>query len=297
VHTDSTLENSHEHGGPELPGPIVSSSWLVQHLHHPNIVVADVRWYLDGRRGETAYDAGHIPGAVFMDLDINLSGPRGVGPGRHPLPSPEAFATGMARLGISDDSVVIAYDDAGGSIAARAWWMLTSTGHAAAVLDGGISTWTGALSQDLPAPLQSRGFTSRPWPITALADAVAVDWWRQSPDAVVLDARSADRYRGEPNPIDTRLGHIPGAVNAPWAANLDPQTGRFRSADELRAQYAAHGVSDDVTVVCQCGSGVTACHDVLALRIAGFRGQRLYPGSWSDWCADPHRPTAMGTPG
>ena len=279
---------------PTLPGPLVNASWLKDHLDDHDVLVADVRWYLDGRRGEAAYDAGHLPGAVFVDLDRDCAAEANLGPGRHPLPSPERFAAAMAAVGIGDNTSVVAYDDAGGSIAARLWWMLTVTGHPAAVLDGGISAWTGELSIDLAPRPNHVTFTARPWPLEVVADAVAVDTYRRSEGVVVLDARSAERFRGEPNPVDMRLGHVPGAKSAPWAGNVDPATGRLRSPDELRARFSQLGVSPDRTVVCYCGSGVTACHNVLALRIAGLEHVRLYPGSWSDWSADPDRPVATG---
>ena len=279
----------------ELPGPLVSTDWLAAHLRAPDLIVADVRWYIDGRSGEAAYDAGHIPGAVFIDLDQHMSAAtEGIGPGRHPLPSPEAFAASMASLGIDENAVVVAYDDAGGSIAARLWWMLTVTGHRAAVLDGGISCWTGELSLDLAPRPNHLVFEPRPWPLDRVADIIAVDAYRGTDDTVVLDARSADRFRGDPNPVDARPGHIPGARSAPWSGNLDPETGRLRSKNELRARFAQLGVRPDRATVCYCGSGVTACHNVLALTIAGFSATRLYPGSWSDWSSDPDRPVAVG---
>lgn len=278
----------------QVPAPLVSADWLARHLDDPGLVVADVRWYIDGRSGEAAYDAGHIPGAVFVNLDTDLAGSPEVGPGRHPLPSPERFARAMSNLGIGDDTVVVAYDDSGGSIAARLWWMLKVTGHRAAVLDGGISAWTGALTNELAQPSAPSVFTPTPWPMADVIDAVGVDTLRRSASAVILDARSAERYRGDVNPIDKRPGHIPGALSAPWSHNLDPVTGRFRSPAELRGRLRELGIGPNTPTVCHCGSGVTACHNLLALEVAGFRGGRLYPGSWSDWAADPDRPIATG---
>ena len=277
-----------------LPGPLVNAAWLTEHLCDQGLVIADVRWYLDGRRGEAAYDAGHIPGAVFIDIDRDCSAEAGLGPGRHPLPSPERFAAAMVAAGIGDDTVVVAYDDAGGSIAARLWWMLSVTGHKCAVLDGGISAWTGELSIDLAPRSGAVAFSARPWPLEHVADAVAVDTLRRS-STVVLDARSAERFRGDPNPVDTRPGHIPGARSAPWSGNIDPSTGRFRGRNELRVRFAQLGVGDRSDTVCYCGSGVTACHNLLAIELAGLGAARLYPGSWSDWSADPDRPIATGT--
>lgn len=277
-----------------LPGPVVSADWLADHIDDPTLVIADVRWYLDGRSGEAAYDAGHLPGAIRVDLDHDLAGPAGLGPGRHPLPSPEHFAGAMNRLAIGDGDAVVAYDDAGGSIAARLWWMLTTIGHSAAVLDGGISSWTGELSNDLPSERPDSVFSVRPWPLGVSVDAVSVDTLRRGDDTVVLDARASERYRGEPNPIDKRLGHIPGAVSAPWTDNLDAETGRFRSVNALRERFTALGVRAGRPAVCHCGSGVTACHNLLALTLAQLPAGRLYPGSWSDWAADPGRPVVTG---
>jgi thiosulfate/3-mercaptopyruvate sulfurtransferase len=277
-----------------LPGPLVSSSWLDQHLGAPNLVVCDVRWYVDGRSGEAAFEAGHIPGAVWIDLDRDLAGTNG--PGRHPLPHPEQFAAAMASRGIGDDTVVVAYDDAGGSIAARLWWMLSVIGRKAAVLDGGISGWTGELSIDTVSTTANVAFTPKPWPPHRVADVVAVDFARRRPDSVVLDARSAARFAGEPNPIDRRPGHIPGAVSAPWTLNVDPASGLFRSASELRSRFESLGVTADTPAITHCGSGVTACHNLLALQLAGFDNAQLYPGSWSDWESDPSRPVISSPP-
>lgn len=273
-----------------LPGPVASAEWLADVIDDPTLVICDVRWYVDGRSGEAAYDAGHLPGAIWVDLDRDLAGPSSVGPGRHPLPSPEHFAEAMNRLAIGDGDVVVAYDDAGGSIAARLWWMLTAIGRPAAVLDGGISSWTGELSLDAPSERPDSSFSVCPWPLTVAVDAVAVDTLRRSQETVVLDARSEERFRGEPNPIDKRPGHIPGAVSAPWQANLDERTGRFLPVSELRERFTELGVRTDRPAVCHCGSGVTACHNILAIELARLPKARLYPGSWSDWAADPGRP-------
>jgi thiosulfate/3-mercaptopyruvate sulfurtransferase len=266
--------------------PVVDLSWL--HAHRPDVVLADVRWYLDGRSGRAAYDAGHLPGAVFVDLDRWLAAHADPGAGRHPLPEPEVFADGMARLGIGDGDTVVAYDDAGGIIAARLVWMLRATGHEAALLDGGMAEWDGPLEPAAPEPAPAV-FTARPWPAERLAGIEdAVD-----PAAVVLDARDPDRYRGDREPVDPRAGHVPGAVNVPCRANLD-SSDRFRPVEELRATFAAAGVTADSDVVSYCGSGVTACHNLIALELAGLPQGRLYPGSWSQYSADPDRPVAVG---
>jgi thiosulfate/3-mercaptopyruvate sulfurtransferase len=273
--------------GPKIDGPVIDGSALAEWLDagDPQLVVADVRWYLDGRSGRAEYEGGHIPGAVFVDLDTALSDHGRAGPGRHPLPDPESFARAMEALGIGDGVTVVAYDDAGGSIAARLWWMLDVQGHDALVLDGGLAAWPGSLVTQAPTT-GSASFTSRPWPADALADADAV----AAATGAVLDARAPERYRGDVEPVDPRAGHIPGAHNAPWAGNLDPSTGRFLSPAELRARFQAFGPIE----VAHCGSGVTACHDLLALRLAGLPPARLYEGSWSDWSADPTRPIATG---
>jgi thiosulfate/3-mercaptopyruvate sulfurtransferase len=263
-------------------GPLVSGGWLADQLSEVRVV--DVRWYLDGRSGRAAFEAGHLPGAVWLDLDAELSAPAGELAGRHPLPSPAAFAAALGRLGIADGQLVVAYDDAGASIAARLWWLLHVLDEPVAVLDGGLGSWPGELTREVPAyPPVER--TVRPWPAERFADADAV----AAGTATVLDARSGQRYAHGDPAIDPRPGHIPGARSAPWAANLDPATGRFRGAAQLRERFAELGAASG-RVVTYCGSGVTACHDLLALEIAGLSDTALYPGSWSQWGADPARP-------
>jgi len=276
--------------------PIVSPEWLAAQLGtNLDLVVADVRWYLDGRSGRVAYDSGHIEGAVFVDLDAHLCDHgQPATAGRHPLPSPHAFARAMSALGIGDTAHVVAYDDAGGSTAARLVVMLRSLGVRASVLDGGLASWQQPLQVGPGTPVVPATFTERPWPASRIVD---IDHAAQVaagtvPGSVLLDARAPERYRGETEPIDPRAGHIPGALNAPWAANLDPTSGRFRSPDELRRHYASLGIDAGTDVVCSCGSGVTACHDILALEHAGLRTPRLFVASWSGWCNDPARPVA-----
>jgi thiosulfate/3-mercaptopyruvate sulfurtransferase len=276
-----------------VPGPLVDAAWLGEHAGDPGVVVADARWYPDGS-GRSKYEAGHIPGAVFVDVDRDLSAPKTASTGRHPLPSPEAFAAAMSRLGIGDDDLVVAYDDAGGANASRLWWMLDVTGHAAVVLDGGQAAWGGPLDAGPSPPRPVAVFTARPWPPEAVADAAMVDRLRVDPGAVVLDARAEERFRGETEPIDRVAGRIPGARSAPFAGNLDPATGRFLPVEELRERYETLGVGSAREVVAYCGSGVTSCHDVIALRLAGFDRVRLYPGSWSEWITDPSRRVATG---
>lgn len=263
---------------------VVDAAWLAQ---HPEAVVCDVRWYLDGRDGRTAHLAGHLPGSVFVDLNAHLAAPASVEGGRHPLPTPDAFAEGMRAAGISDDSLVVAYDDAGGATAGRLVWLLRTLGVRAALLDGGVQGWSGRLAVGAEVPPARGDFSARPW---APADLATID------DActalMVLDARAPERYRGESEPVDARAGHIPGARNAFFGDNLAPG-GVFRSPVELRERFARLGVTDATDVVVYCGSGVTACHDLLAMEHAGLGRGRLYPGSWSQYAAT-ERPAATG---
>lgn len=273
-----------------FPGPLVTAAWLAE--HHDEVVLADVRWYLDGRSGRASFESAHLPGAVFVDLDTDLSAGPGGARGRHPLPAPAAFAAAMRRLGIGDDTAVVAYDDSGGGTAGRLWWMLRASGHEAALLDGGLRAWSGPLETGSAPARPPATFTASPWPAAATADADEVAVLAGSGHAVVLDARAPDRYRGDTEPVDTRAGHIPGASNAPWNAVLDPTTGLFRSPDELRARFEAVGVTVDTGVITYCGSGVSACANLVALEAAGFPGARLFVASWSGWSADPARPVA-----
>ncbi|MEV4705967.1 sulfurtransferase [Actinoplanes sp. NPDC049316] len=266
-------------------GPVVDVQWVRE--HRDRVVLADVRWYLDGRSGREAYEKGHLPGAVFVDLDRWLARHASPAGGRHPLPDPEVFAQGMAAVGIGDDDTVVGYDDAGGVIAARLVWMLRATGHDAAVLDGGLSAYEGELVSG-PASPAPAVFTPRPWPGDRLAgidDAAAGA-------AVVLDARDRARFRGDTEPVDPRAGHIPGARNLPCRENLDG-TGRFLPVAELRERFASVGVREGADVISYCGSGVTACHNLLAMEHAGLGVGRLYPGSWSQYSAT-ERPAATG---
>lgn len=262
--------------------PVVTAEWLAE---HPGAVVADVRWYLDGRSGRDAHATGHLPGAVFIDLDTALASEGTPETGRHPLPEPQVFADAMAAAGIGDGTVVVAYDDAGGSSAGRLVWLLRMLGVDAALLDGGLQHWAGPVEEGPVTPAPAT-FTAQPWPPEALA---TIDDAATAP--LVVDARAPERYRGEVEPIDPRAGHIPGAINIPFAGNL--ADGRFRSPEELRARYAEHGITDATGVVVSCGSGVTACHDLIALEYAGLGRGRLYPGSWSQW-ANTDRPAATG---
>jgi thiosulfate/3-mercaptopyruvate sulfurtransferase len=276
---------------------VVPPAWLAERLATPGLRIVDVRWRLgDPAFGPAAYARGHIPGAVFLDVDRDLAAPRGSGPGRHPLPAADGFAQTMAGIGVGDDTVVCAYDDAGGAVAARLWFLLRYFGHeTGTVLDGGMVAWKAAgLSVSLEAPPVGLGarFTARPRP-ELVVDRAAVAALRSRPSATLLDARQPERYRGELEPVDSRAGHIPGAASAPFAENLTAQ-GTFRAASELRERYARLGAEAGRDVVSYCGSGVTACHTLLALERAGIAGARLYEGSFSDWSSDPKAEVATG---
>jgi thiosulfate/3-mercaptopyruvate sulfurtransferase len=271
--------------------PVVDHAWWDRHEADADVALADVRWYLDGRSGRAAYESGHLRGAVFVDLERWLSGEGGPSVGRHPLPDPEAFAEGMARSGIGDDTIVIAYDDGGGVIAARLVWMLRATGHEAALLNGGVTAYRGPLEKGPGAKNRARGaFTARPWPAEKLANAADA----AERGNIVIDARDRDRYLGAQNPIDPRPGHIPGASNVPCRENLAAD-GTFLPADELRRRFVEAGVEEGSAVISYCGSGVTACHNLLALELAGFAPGRLYPGSWSQYSQLPDVDIATGS--
>ena len=266
--------------------PFVSADWLAPRIGE--VRVADVRWYLDGRSGRAAYEGGHIPGAVFVDLERWLAAPAIPGGGRHPLPEPAVFAQGMSRAGIGDNDTVIAYDDAGGVIAARLVWMLRVSGHQAAVLDGGIGCWEGELSrQDVDPP--HADFTAVPWPIGRLATIEDA----RGPGHLVLDARDSERFRGDSEPVDPRAGHIPGARSLPCRGNLGAD-GRLLGIAELRRRFEQVGVTEAEKVISYCGSGVTACHNLLALEHAGLGTGRLFPGSWSEYSRRQDLPVATG---
>jgi thiosulfate/3-mercaptopyruvate sulfurtransferase len=280
--------------------PFVDAEWLKE--HRDEVVLADVRFYLDGRAGRAAYDAGHIPGAVYVELDTVLSEPHEDDrQGRHPLPTPERFAAGLAKLGIGDDDTVVAYDDAGGVIAARLVWLLRATGHAAALLDGGLAAWP-AEDPHPPYPRPPASFTPVPWPqqllatideVAASSEIAAASGVVAATGEVLIDARDRERFGGGPDPVDPRSGHIPGARSVPTREHLDSD-GRIASPEQLRAGFAQAGIESGTRVISYCGSGVTACHNLLALERAGLGQGRLYPGSWSEWSRHPARPVAIG---
>lgn len=269
--------------------PFVSVEWLVE--HRTDAVLADVRWYADGRSGRAGYEAAHIPGAVFVDLDQVLSARHADDSrGRHPLPSPEDFADALSALGIGDEDTVVAYDDVAGVIAARMVWMLRVTGHAAALLDGGLGAWPAEdLGNGPPRERPPARFTPRPWPAERLA---TIDDAARGA-GVLIDARERARYRGGPDALDPRFGHIPGARSVPAREHLDA-SGLIASPQDLRETFAGVGIRPGTPVISYCGSGVTACHNLLALERAGLGPGRLYPGSWSEWSRDRSRPLETG---
>ncbi len=277
---------------------LVSSTLLAAHLDDPDWRVFDCRHLLsDGAAGSRAYAGGHLPGAFFLDLDEDLSGPMNGRNGRHPLPDPRLLAARLGAAGVSQDTQVVAYDDCGGMFASRLWWLLRWLGQdRVAVLDGGIERWVAE-----GRPLR----TDRPESPAALLEVSLRDSVVSSETVLthlhdshfcLVDARSPDRFRGENETLDRVGGHIPGARNRFFRDNLDGD-GCFRPAAELRREFLALlAGSAPEQVVMSCGSGVTACHNLLAMEIAGLPGARLYAGSWSEWCSDPTRPLASAAP-
>ena len=282
--------------------PLIEAHELVTLLANPDhdVVVVDCRYaLLDPEAGALAYADGHIPGAVYADLGNLLSSQSSGANGRHPLPDPQAFADGMAALGAGQESHIIAYDAGDSMFAARLWWLLRWTGHKkASVLNGGLRAWVeanGELSTSLVQP--ERGdfaLKERSMPTVTFSDVLSMvrDGVVDAGERLIVDARSPDRYRGENETIDPAGGHIPGAINRYFQHNLGPD-GRFKSAEALRAEFEGLlGGTRPEQVVHQCGSGVTACHNLLAMEVAGLTGGSLYPGSWSEWCRQRDVPMA-----
>jgi thiosulfate/3-mercaptopyruvate sulfurtransferase len=271
-------------------GPLIEPEELAAAVGSASApLLLDVRWQLGGPPGRDAYLAGHLPGAVFVDLDRDLAAPPGEG-GRHPLPDPAGFQAAMRRAGVRGDRAVVVYDQRDGTSAARAWWLLGYHGHPdVRVLDGGYDGWVARglpVTTELPEP-EPGDFQALPGRRPLLDATGAAEVARAG---VLLDARTAVRYRGEQEPVDPVAGHVPGARSAPAGDNLAAD-GRLRSPQELRARFADLGVREGVPVGAYCGSGVTACQAVLALEVAGLR-PALYAGSWSQWITDPARPVA-----
>jgi len=276
---------------------LISAQALANHISDPTWVVVDCRHDLMNlAAGREGYAIGHLPQAVFADIETVLSGAKhgadGVFRGRHPLPEKDALAAALRELGIGDDSQVVAYDAHGGMFAARLWWLLRWLGHeAVAVLDGGMAAWQAAgqpLTTEVAARAPGSLSVRAPFvPTVTVAEVMDnLDHGRR----IVIDARAADRFRGENETIDPVGGHIPGAKNRFFKDNLQAD-GRFKDAGQLRAEFGAL-IDDPSQAIMQCGSGVTACHNLLALEVAGMPGAALYPGSWSEWVGDPQRPVA-----
>ena len=284
----TTSPGEHDVAMEPLPTPTVQPHWLLLHHRESELRILDVRWSLTGGADEASYHVGHIPGATFVDLDRTLAGPAGP-KGRHPLPDPEEFGRTMRAAGISATSRVVVYDQVTGA-AARAWWLLRASGlEQVAVLEGGLEAYSaagGALSQrvpDLPpGDLNPSSFTGH-----VSADLIP---GLQEQGYMVLDARTHDRYRGVPNPLDPRPGHLPGAKSLPWT-EVFPQGYRLHP-DTVRERLHRLGHSGE-PIIAYCGSGVTACALLMALEGAGVKNLHLYPGSWSEWAADPSRPVEL----
>ena len=276
---------------------LVTPALLAQHLGDPGWVVLDIRHDLmhPERWGEDQYRAGHVPGAVFLHLDRDLSAPKTGRNGRHPLPSPYHAAATFARSGVDATSQVVVYDQNSGMYASRAWWMLRWLGHrAVALLDGGFDRWVREgrpVTTEVPSPRETSFTPARPLPV---ADAREILGSLPKRSLTIVDARMPERFRGDVEPMDPVAGRIPGAINRPYAANLDID-GNYKDASTLRREFdELLGGTPPERVVHQCGSGVSSCVNVLAMAIAGYPDTRLYPGSWSEWVADPTRPVARG---
>ncbi|GAA3682473.1 sulfurtransferase [Arthrobacter ginkgonis] len=279
--------------------PLIAAGALADRLAvgEPTVLL-DVRWALGDPHGRDKYLAGHLPGAVYADLDTELAASATPEAGRHPLPEPEAFARAVRRWGVREGEAVVAYDAGGGLAAARAWWLLRHAGLEAYMLDGGLTAWTEAgLPVEAGDVEPAEGTADAGWGHLPVAEIGDVATW----PGTLLDARAAERYRGETEPVDPRAGHIPGARSAPTTENLDA-SGCFLPADALRGRFAALGIGSaaeqegapgGMPVAVYCGSGVTAAHQIAALAAAGIDAA-LYPGSWSQWSADPARPAATG---
>jgi thiosulfate/3-mercaptopyruvate sulfurtransferase len=276
---------------------LIGADSLQELLGNPELAILDCRFDLmNPEAGRQAYLAAHIPGARYADLNRDLSAPIGLHTGRHPLPAPEEFASRLGELGIGNSTQVVAYDDANASLAARLWWMLRWVGHGAvAVLDGGLQAWTarGGALQPGEVEVQGKHFTPR-IDANAVVSAAELEQALQNPAAVLVDARARERFAGTVEPLDPVAGHIPGGVNHPFALNLSADN-RFLPAAELKRRWQELLAGREPgNLVAMCGSGVTACHNLLSLEVAGLSGAKLYAGSWSEWIRDPRRPVARG---
>ena len=284
-------------------GALVDVEWLSQHLHDASVRVVDVRWFLPftGRSARAEYREGHIPGATLVDLDHELAAHGGGSGGRHPLPEPEAFASTLGKHGIDPTCHVVAYDDSAGSTAARLWWMLRQIGHRnVSVLDGGLAAWRATGKPLETEEAHDRAAATYPVvPFGAFGTIIARDAILSAVDAgaLLIDARAPERFEGTSEPMDPRAGHIPGARNLPFAGNVISDAAgisRFLSPETLRERFVRAGVTSESPVILSCGSGVTACHNALAMHLAGFDAPAVYVGSWSDWSSQPHLPIETG---
>ena len=274
---------------------LIDCQTLARQLDNPDWVIVDCRFdLLQPQAGRAAYAAGHLPGAVYADLNEDLSGSVTPSSGRHPLPDPQSLAARLGEWGVGPHSQVVAYDAGNSAFAVRLWWLLRWLGHqAVAVLDGGLAAWQAAglpTSRDAPTPRPAR-FQSRPQPDMVLGMAQVRDALHERA-IILLDARAAPRYAGEVEPIDPVAGHVPGALNLPFEGNLDA-SGFFLAPAQLRQRFAAFA-NDPARVAHMCGSGVTACHNLLAMEMAGLHNSRLYVGSWSEWVSDPVNAVTKG---
>ncbi len=281
---------------PSAPSPLIDAQALHGLLGLPGLIVVDCRYELGNAAwGRNAYTAGHIPGALFASMDEDLASPRRANSGRHPLPTAAAFAATLGRWGVTASSQVVAYDQGNGACAARLWWMLHAVGHRSVrVLDGGYAAWLAAgLSTDTAVPQTAvAAVPRREFSGVLSSDEVVSGLAARS--ILLVDARAADRFAGRNETVDPVAGHVPGAVNHPFAGNLTPSL-QFLDRGQLQQRWA-HVLDDPALapVVSMCGSGITGCHNLLALELAGYRGARLYAGSFSEWITDPARPVATG---
>ncbi|AIQ41335.1 sulfurtransferase [Paenibacillus sp. FSL R7-0312] len=273
----------------------VTKRWLLARLYEPEQIIVDCRFTLGKpQAGRNSYEEEHIPGAVYLDMELDLSSPVGGHGGRHPLPDPEVLAARLTKLGIGNDSRIVAYDDESGMNAARLWWLLRYLGHEQVfILEGGFSQWKAEkypVTDHQPVRVPST-FTANVQPHMLVDVEEVREVSKKTVNAVLIDSRANDRYHGQNETLDKKAGHIPGAVNYFWKDTQNAD-GSFKSADELAEHFA--GLDKDCEIIVYCGSGVTACPNVLALEKAGFKNVRLYAGSWSDWISYEENPVATG---
>lgn len=281
-----------------LPAPIITAADALALLREDStaVTVLEVRWALDGSKDRSTFDAGHVPGSRYIDMNTDLASHASPDQGRHPLPEPETFAAALRRAGIHPGTRILALDDDNGSQASRLVWMLRSLGQPASLLSGGLAAWKAAGGEVVSGPSEDPHdgtIAARPWPTTAIASIDEVARLASDPAATVIDARAAERYRGDVEPVDPRAGHIPGAINVPFSLTLR-EDATMKSPSELAEVFAEAGAQKSRPTVVYCGSGITATHNLLALEQAGYTDLRLFPGSWSQWSADDSRPASTG---